>query len=397
MQLNKEEPLFTLRRGQCQITVLGTAHVSQASADKVEELLASGAFDAVAVELCPSRHHAMMNPDAMADMDMFQVIRDGKVPMIAASLVLGSFQQRMAKELGVVPGQEMRQALDDAKNADLDVLLIDREVGTTMKRIYANIPWWQKGSLLSGLVASLVVHEKVSEEEIERLKEGDMLESAFAQFAQEEKQLYIPLIDERDLFMAAKLQQAADSGEHQHILAVVGAGHLKGLERYLQESKEEPRDAMERLNTLPDKTSWWKYVPYLITALVLLGFGIGFSRSPELGWQLVWDWIWINGGLSALGALLAGAHPLTIITAFCAAPLTSLNPAVGAGMVTAAMETWLRKPNVGDFSTLREDTSSLKGWWNNRVTRILMVFLFSTLGSAIGTYVAGFRIAGQVL
>ncbi|MDQ6961307.1 MAG: TraB/GumN family protein [Mariprofundaceae bacterium] len=397
MQQVKEEPLFTLKRGQCQITVLGTAHVSQASADKVEELLATAAFDAVAIELCPSRHHAMMNPDAMADMDMFQVVRDGKAPMIAASLMLGSFQQRMAKELGVEPGQEMRQALKDAAQFDLEVLLIDREVGTTMKRIYGNIPWWQKGTLLSGLLASLVVHEKVSEEEIERLKEGDMLESAFAQFAQEEKQLYAPLIDERDLFMAAKLQQAADSGEHQHILAVVGAGHLKGLQNYLQVSEEEPEQAMQRLSTLPEKKSFWKYVPWLITVLVLTGFAFGFSKSPELGWQLVWDWIWINGSLSALGALIAGAHLLTVITAFCAAPLTSLNPAVGAGMVTAGMETWLRKPSVGDFSSLREDTGSLKGWWHNRVTRILMVFLFSTIGSAIGTYVAGFRIAEQVM
>ena len=122
------------------------------------------------------------------------------------------------------------------------------------------------------------------------------------------------------------------------------------------------------------------------------GFGIGFSRSSELGWQLVLDWVLINGGLSALGAMIAMAHPLTTLTAFLAAPLTSLNPTVGAGMVTAAVEIYLRRPEVGDFSRLRKDTSSLKGWWRNRVSRTLLVFLFSTLGSAAGTYVAGFRI-----
>ena len=129
---------------------------------------------------------------------------------------------------------------------------------------------------------------------------------------------------------------------------------------------------------------------------MLLGFGIGFARSPELGWQLVWDWVLINGALSALGALIAAAHPLTIVTAFVAAPITSLNPTIGAGMVTAGVEVWLRRPRVGDFSRLRHDTTELRGWWRNRVSRTLLVFLFSTLGSAAGTYLAGFRIFGRL-
>jgi len=127
-------------------------------------------------------------------------------------------------------------------------------------------------------------------------------------------------------------------------------------------------------------------------ALILTGFLIGFQRSPELGWTLVMEWVVINGGLSALGALLAGGHPMTIITAFVAAPITSLNPTIGAGMVTAAAELYFRKPQVGDFSALRHDTTHWQGWWKNRVSRTLLVFIFSTLGSAIGTYLAGFRI-----
>jgi pheromone shutdown protein TraB len=153
-----------------------------------------------------------------------------------------------------------------------------------------------------------------------------------------------------------------------------------------------PDHVIERLDQVPPGSKWPKYIPWVIVALVFIGFAIGFSRSPELGWELVVDWVVINGGLAALGALIAAAHPITVIGAFLAAPLTSLNPTIGAGMVTAGIEVYLRKPKVGDFSHLRSDTTTIKGWWSNRVTRTLMVFLFSTIGSAVGTYVAGFRI-----
>ena len=143
---------------------------------------------------------------------------------------------------------------------------------------------------------------------------------------------------------------------------------------------------------MPHKSRWPKLIPWVIVALVMTGFYLGFTRNPDLGWQLVRDWVLINGGLSALGALLAAAHPLTVVTAFLAAPITSLNPTIGAGMVTAAAELWLRKPRVGDFSSLRHDTTELRGWWRNRVSRTLLVFLLSTLGSAAGTYIAGFLI-----
>jgi pheromone shutdown protein TraB len=139
-----------------------------------------------------------------------------------------------------------------------------------------------------------------------------------------------------------------------------------------------------------------KFIPWIIVALIITGFGIGFSRNTELGWNLVIDWIVINGGLAAFGAILAAAHPLTIIGAFLAAPLTSLNPTIGAGMVTAAIEVYIRRPTVADFSTLRRDTSNIKGWWRNRVSRTLLVFIFSTLGSGIGTYLAGALIYRQL-
>jgi len=397
----QDEPIFHHTLAGKSITVLGTAHVSKASADKVHELLESGQYDGVAIELCPSRYNSMIDPDSLARMDLFQVFKEGKASMVIASLALGAYQQRMAEEFGIEPGAEMRMAIDQANAMRCTVHLIDREVGITLKRVYGNVPWWKKMGIIGGLLGSVISSEKVSEEEIERLKEGDILETTFSQFAEEAKELYGPLIDERDQYMAARLEQIVSESDNQSILAVVGAGHLKGIESYLARDEQisTPEDlhasAQKRINeldTLPKKSRWPKIIPWLIVAILITGFAIGFNKSTDLGIQLIIYWVLINGSLSALGAALAKGHPLTVVGAFIAAPLTSLNPTIGAGMVTAAIELYLRKPNVGDFGALRKDTTHISGWWKNKVARTLLVFFFSTLGSAIGTYVAGFKI-----
>ena len=391
-----DQPIRTINLDNTQITLLGTAHISQASADKVRELLGSGDYDAVAVELCPSRHNALMNPDALAKMDLFQIIRERKTAMVAANLALGAYQQRMAEQLGIEPGAEMRMAVNLATESKLPVLLIDREISVTMKRIYKNVGWWKRINLLSGLIATLLTRTRVTEEEIERLKEGDILESTFTQFAEQAQELYLPLINERDRYMTARLQQEVEEVRPRHILAVVGAGHLKGMMNYLDEGIENSAETIRELDVVPPPGRFFKIFPWLIVGLILLGFGIGFSRNSLLGWQMVMDWVLINGSLASLGALLALAHPITIIGAFIAAPITSLNPTIGAGMVTAAIEVYMRRPTVSDFSRLRVDTSKIKGWWRNRVARTLLVFLFCTLGSAIGTYLAGIRIIDRL-
>lgn len=392
----KDEPTEIVQLKNTVVTLLGTAHISKASADKVIELIRSGEYDCVAVELCKSRHTAMIDPNALAKMDLFQVIKEKKAAMVAASLALGAFQQRMAEQFDIRPGAEMHAAIQSAGDLNIPVALIDREIGITLKRVYHRVPWWQRMNLVAGLLASVISRQKISEEEIEKLKEGDMLESVFTQFAEEAEFLYEPLVDERDRYMAARLRQEAGSGDHDHILAVVGAGHLKGIKAYLQHGIDQPLDMADQtvieLDQIPRPSRWPKLIPWAIVALILTGFAIGFSRDVDIGWQLVADWVLINGGLSALGALIAMAHPLTVVGAFIAAPLTSLNPTIGAGMVTGAIETYLRRPTVEDFSRLRSDTTHLKGWWRNRVTRILLVFLLSTLGSAVGTYLAGYRI-----
>jgi pheromone shutdown-related protein TraB len=389
---SRSEPIEELAFGDARVTLLGTAHVSRTSAETVASLLSSGDYDAVAVELCPSRHEALLNPDVLARMDLLRIIRDGRASMAAAQLALGAYQQRLAEQFGIEPGAEMRAAVDLARAAHLPVLLIDREIGVTLKRVLRNLSWWKRPGLFAALLASVVSREDVDEEDIERLKEGDILETTFSEFAEDRRELFDPLIAERDRYMAASLVRSIRDGGHRNILGVVGAGHLRGIREALEAGVDDPDARIAELDQVPPPSRWPRLIPWLVVGLVAAGFIVGFHRSPELGWTLVGDWVLINGGLAALGAVLALAHPATVVTAFLAAPLTSLNPAVGAGMVTAAAEIVLKRPQMGDFQRLRHDTVHWRGWWRNRVSRTLLVFLFSTLGSAVGTYLAGFRI-----
>lgn len=391
------QPTRIVDVGSTRFTILGTAHVSKVSADEVERLIATGAFDAVAIELDKNRFASLENPDQWQKMDLFQVIREGKAGMVAANLALGAFQQRIAEQFGIEPGQEMRVAISSAREASLPLLLIDRDIGITLRRVYRNVPWWQRLTIMSGLIASVFSNEEISEEDIEKLKQGDMLEATFAEFAESSERLFTPLIAERDQYMAARLREEAATEKHEHVLVVIGAGHLKGLADTLEANAERsPAEVRAELDMVPKGSNWPKLIPWLIVAVIVTGFVIGFLRSPELGISLVSDWFWINAILAGLGAAVALAHPLTVVGTFFAAPFTSLNPLVGAGFVAAGIELWLRKPNVGDFSTLRTDVTSLKGWWRNRVAKTLLVFFLATLGSAAGTYLAGFRIFGRL-
>lgn len=390
-------PLKTIQVGNTRYTLLGTAHVSAESAQDVRQLIDTGTFDAVAIELCDARHHNMANPDAMGEQDLFQVFKQGKAGMVAASLALGAFQQRIAEQSGIEPGAEMRAAVAEAQRHELPLLLVDRDVGVTLKRIYRNVPWWQRFSLFSGLLGSVLSRQDISQEDIEKLKEGDMLEATFSEFAAQSEALYTPLIRERDRYMALRLAEEAPPGRYRNVLVILGAGHLKGTGEHLEAPlPEEPRTERESLEHSPPASKLWKALPWLITALVLTGFAIGFSRNTDLGWQLVLEWFLINGVLSGGATIAALAHPVTVIATFFAAPLTSLNPTIGAGFVAAGVELFMRKPKVRDFSTLRHDVTQLKGWWKNRVSRTLLVFILATLGSAAGTWIAGFRIAGTL-
>ncbi len=386
-----DQPRRDVERDGVHYTLLGTAHVSPASVRAVNEMIASQEWDAVAVELCPTRLASLKGQTSWEDLDLFQIIRGGKAGLVMANLALSGYQKRIAEQFGIEPGAELMAAAQGAEARGYALQLIDRDLATTLRRTYRAVPWYKRLWLTTGLIMSSFSSEKIDEESIEKLKEGDILESTFTEFAEDSPELFEALIAERDRYMADRLRVENADRAGQRVLVVIGAGHLDGLAQHLATGSADPVMESEQLAAMPQPARWPKLLPWLITALVLAGFIFGFARSPELGWTLVMTWVLINGGLSALGALLAGGHPLTILSAMLAAPLTSLNPTVGAGMVAGLVECLLRKPKGRDLKRLRDDATTLRGWYGNPATRILLVFFLSSAGSAIGTYVAGFK------
>jgi pheromone shutdown-related protein TraB len=395
-EMRDGQPVRSVVRDGVEYTLIGTAHVSRASAEAVRDMATSGEYDAIAVELCQARYDSLTAERKWTDLDLYKILREGKAGLVMANLALSAYQRRIAEQFGIEPGAEMRAASVAAKELGLPLQLIDRDLATTLKRSYARVPWYKRLYLMAGLALGMVSSEEIDEESIEKLKEGDILESTFTEFAEHSPELYEALIAERDRYMAARLREDNHDAQGRKVLVVIGAGHMDGLARHLEGSREEPAGERGKLEVIPPKKRWPRLIPWVIIALVLTGFIIGFSRSPELGWQLVFIWVAINGGLAALGALIARGHPVTVLSAVIAAPLTSLNPTIAAGMVTGLVESWLRKPRVADLENLRFDITTLKGWFRNPATRILLVFFLSNLGSAIGTWVAGFRIFGEL-
>lgn len=391
-----DQPIRRLQRDGIDYTLIGTAHVSRASADAVRELAGSGGFDAIAVELCQARYDALTAERKWTDLDLYRILREGKAGLVMANLALSAYQRRIAEQFGIEPGAEMRAAAVAAKTHNLPLQLVDRDLATTLRRSYASVPWYKRFYLMTGLALGMVSSDEIDEEAIEKLKEGDILESTFTEFAEQSPELYEALISERDRYMAARLRQDNVGAAGRKVLVVIGAGHMEGLSRHLEDDQHDPAEERRRLEEMPARARWPRLIPWAIMALVLIGFYIGFSRSPELGWELVFIWVAINGGLAALGALIARGHPLTVLSALVAAPITSLNPTIAAGMVSGLVESWVRKPRVADLENLRYDVTTLKGWFRNPATRILLVFFLSNLGSAIGTWVAGFRIFGAL-
>ncbi|GLQ99638.1 TraB/GumN family protein [Dyella mobilis] len=394
------QPIERVQRDGVEYVVLGTAHVSRSSVEAVQALLAHEPFNAVAVELCESRAQGMRDPEAFKQMDLFRVIRQGKAGMVAASLVLSTFQKRLADQYGIQPGAEMKAAMDGAEQRQLSLWLIDREVGTTLKRAWHSVGFWQRFGLLGGLLASVFERETIDEKEIEKLKQGDMLESAFSEFASESAPLYRSLIAERDAFMAARLrEEAANSASPRpyRVLVVIGAGHLKGMCEHLRTQQTDPATTAAELAQTPPKAKWPKWLAIGLVLLVFAAIGVAFHRNAALGAQALRDWVLFTGGFAALGAIAARAHPLSVLAAFIAAPIKPFRPGIPSGGISAMVEAWIRRPRVADFESLRDDIVHWSGWWTNRVARTLLNFFLVCLGTIIGEYAAGIHILKSLL
>ncbi|MDR2011693.1 MAG: TraB/GumN family protein [Rhodanobacter sp.] len=386
------QPLARIRRDDIEFVLLGTAHVSRVSTDAVRAMLDRESFDAVAVELCETRYQSIRDPEAFRKLDLFQIIRQRKVGLVAANLALSAFQRRLAEQFGIEPGAEMKAAIDGADARGLPVWRIDREIGITLKRAYHSVGFVDRLSIVGGLGAGLFTREEVGEDDIEKLKQGDLLGSMFSEFARESPPLYDALIGERDRYMTARLRELGAEGRAHRVLVVIGAGHLAGMQRELAAQDETPRPLIDKLVQTPPSSPWPKWIAAGVFVLITAAIAFTFTRGVRAGTDALLAWTLFTGGFAALGAIAAAAHPLSVIAAFIAAPLKPFRPGIPASAISAGVEAWLRHPRVADFDSLRDDVAHWRGWWKNRIARTLLNFMFVTFGTLIGEYTAGFHI-----
>ena len=372
------------------IVLIGTAHVSRESVDEAVAAIANEQPDMVCVELDENRWRSMTSPDAWEKTDIIKIIKDGKAFLLLATLALSAFQKRMGMDSGVKPGEEMIAAVRAAEAAGIPYAFCDRDVQTTLRRAWGRSNFWNKSKLMAQLIASAFGTEKPDAAEIEKLKNKSELDQMMNELAEYLPSVKETLIDERDRYLAARIW----SSTGQRIVAVIGSGHADGvvswLERMAGSSSGSPASTdVSDLETIPPpgiiaRSAGW-LVPALIVGLIVAGF---FTSGAEASLNLVVRWILLNGSLAAIGALLCLAHPLTIIVSFLAAPIGTLNPLVAVGLFSGVTEAWLRKPRVSDFQSLSSDVATLKGFYSNKVTHILLVFFLSSMGGAIGNFIA---------
>jgi pheromone shutdown-related protein TraB len=377
---NNHDPIQRLQFNDKEFTLIGTAHVSQQSVDLVRDIIAEEQPDTVSVELCDSRYQTIHQQDRWQNMDIVKVIKQKKAFLLLSNLILAAFQKRIAAKLDIRPGQEMIQAIESAEAIGAQIHLADRDVRITLARTWHQMGWWSRIKLIFQLILSFGDVEEIKAEDVERMKQQDMLESVLAEVGRSMPTIRKTLIDERDQYLSAKIRMAPG----KKIVAVVGAGHMPGILKYWDQDLN-----LSPLEQMPPKGRWGRaikwIIPLAIVSLLIYGFFVG---GAKVGAGMLTWWVAANGILAGIGALLALAHPLTIFSSVMAAPLTSLNPMIAAGWVSGLVEAMSRKPKVRDFEHLKDDIQSLKGFWRNKVTRILLVVLFTNLGSTIGTFVA---------
>ena len=368
------------------IILVGTAHISKDSVEEVKQVIEKYKPKIVAVELCKRRHEAITKKDKWENTPVNKLLKSNNAYLMIAQTFLSSIQRKLGKEFGVEPGSEMIAAMDEAKKHNLDVALVDRDISITLKRAWKKMGIREKFRLTWEFLKAILGYdeEEIEELDLKELMKEDVISAMMKEFGEIAPSVNNVLIHERDEYIAKKILDESKKGR---VVGVVGAGHLNGIKKYLDE-KELDVDLKE-LEYVPRKRfSIFKAIgysiPVLFVALIVYGF---YTAGSDLVLEMFFYWFLINGVCSAVGAAIARGHPFTILTAFVAAPITSLNPAIAAGWVAGYVEAKLRTPVVKDFKELSK-LDSLRDFWNNRVIRLLMVVALANVGSMIGTFVA---------
>ena len=376
----------TVTLGERTVLLVGTAHVSEQSVRDVREAIATQQPDCVCVELDAGRHATISQQRNWMELDIRRVLKQRKGFLLLTNIVLHSFQRRLGLDLGVQPGAEMAAAIAAAEAAGIPFVLCDREIQVTLRRAWRRSRLWGRLKLLAALLAGAFSNEELEPAQIEALKEKGALQNMLEELAEYLPRVREVLIDERDRYLAARIFAAGGV----RTVAVVGAGHVPGIERWLARyARRAPRaEELAELDHVPPRGVVARLLPWSIPALFVALVGYGFLRAgAEMTIEKLTQWVLVNGSFAALGALVALAHPVTVLSSFAAAPITSVNPTIGVGLVAGLVQAFVRKPRVADFENLSQDVTSLRGILRNRVTHVLAVFFLSSVGSAIGTFV----------
>ena len=377
--------------GERTITLIGTAHVSAESVAEVENSIREIKPDSVAIELDEKRADSIRNKDKYRELDIVKVLRRGEGFLLLANLVLASFQRRMGQNVGVNPGDEMLAAMRVADELNIPTVMADRAIQTTLKRAWAKNSFWGKCKLLATLLSSAFSKEDMSAEDIENIKEKNEMDSMMNELADYMPVVKEVLIDERNVYLANKIWGAAGN----NVVAVLGAGHLDGVVENLEKIAADKVVDAASIDIVPEKKGFAKFagwiIPVLIVGLIISGFIYG---GTQLGTKMIKSWILWNGACAAGLTLLAAGHPITILVAFISAPITSLCPFIGCGFVTAIVQAFVCKPKVKDMETLQDDVTFV-GFYRNRILRILLIFILSSLGSSVATFISGANIIGM--
>ncbi|MYG40922.1 MAG: TraB/GumN family protein [Nitrospira sp. SB0677_bin_15] len=372
------------------IILVGTVHVSQESVDLVRAVIEEERPNAVCVELDARRYEALSQQQKWEAFDLKEVIRKKQLSTMLVNVLLASYQKRLGDQLGVLPGTEMLEAINVAKKFGIPIALCDRDVRVTMRRAWRSTPFFKKSMLVSSLIVGIFDTKPVSEESLQELRKQDVLSEMMQELGREVPTLKTVLIDERDRYLAEKTLRA----EGKTIVSVVGAGHVEGIKTILQGKRQADLDS---LDVIPPTSPAWKWIGWAIPAIIVGSIAlIGYQKGAAAAGDNALFWIVANGVPSGLGALLAWAHPFTIIVAVAGAPFTSLTPVIGVGYVTAFVQAYMQPPIVREIQTVAEDVINPWRWWQSRMLRVFLAFLFPTVGSVIGTWVGGTRIVSNL-
>ncbi len=378
-----EEHITRLTIDGKEIILLGTAHVSKESAEEVRQLIEEENPDSICIELDDARYQSMNNKKKWEDTDLVEVIKKKQAFLLLANLILASYQKRMADKMGSEVGKEMSTAIALSKERNIPLVLADRSVQTTFKRIWAKHSLKEKVRIIAALLSTDDAEESISAEDIEKLKSGDMLEEALKEISREFPIVYEVLVEERNRILAYNIRHAPGP----KVLAVLGAAHVPGISEEIYKVT-----SIDALNTVPEKSAKEQWKKYIIPALLVILLIFSFVRNFATGMAQLKSWVLVKGISAAIGAALCLAHPLSILSAFVTAPFTAFSPLLAAGFFAGIVEAHFRKPKVADFQKVYDDITSLKGILKNRVSRVLLIVIVTNLFSSLGTLIGGIDI-----